>query len=652
MTPIDYDVPYRPEIDGLRAVAVVAVVLFHAGLGCPGGFVGVDVFFVISGFLISSLIWKELDSGSFSFGRFWERRARRIVPAMVVVTIAVLCAGWFFLLPLDLRSLGRAAASQSSFAANIHYWLDSGYFAVDANEKPLLHTWSLAVEEQFYLIVPVWLFVTYSYPRFRRRNALLLILATLATISFALSVYGVAHHPSATFYLLPTRAWELLLGSIVALLPSIQAPAVLLEILVTLGTSLVVLPIFLYTSTTPFPGVAALLPCAGTALFIFASGLGGESRRTAVASVLSLRPVVFLGLISYSLYLWHWPPLAFSNYLYFQPLTLANRLSMVILGFLASVLSWKYVETPFRQRKLGDSRKSIFTLAGFGLLIVFLAGFVCVVEDGFTGRFSSRLEEIANARLDFAFSNDLTERDLHAGNLVDLGVSSSRRPTIFVWGDSHAMAALPALDAFLMEKGLKGLAATHSSTPPVLNWFKVLPSSLGKDSIAYNRAVLCVIRQRRIPEVILIANWAGYANEPESARIFNQALLNTVRRLRQIGARPWIFLDVPSQTFDVPRALARAQITHENVSSRTSIPSVRNELERYDPGIIAALRRAGALVLDPKPRFLNHTLGRYIIEDQGVVLYRDDSHLTTAGAKRILLPFFRESLRVVDDSGL
>ncbi len=188
---------YRPEVDGLRAVAVLSVVLFHMGFGCPGGFVGVDVFFVISGFLITSLIWRDLENGTFSFANFWERRARRIAPALLVMVLVTSIAGSIFLLPDDFQKLGEATASQAAFAGNIHYWLDSGYFAGESEEKPLLHTWSLAVEEQFYLLVPLVLWGTFRTGMLRSRAAVLALLFTGFVISFAGSLYGVARHPSA-----------------------------------------------------------------------------------------------------------------------------------------------------------------------------------------------------------------------------------------------------------------------------------------------------------------------------------------------------------------------------------------------------------------------------------------------------------------------
>ncbi len=348
--------PYRPEIDGLRAVAVLAVVLFHGGFSCPGGYVGVDVFFVISGFLITSLIWKDLENSSFTFSNFWERRARRIIPALVVVTLATLLIGWFVLLPADFKSLGQASASQSVFGANIFYWLDFDYFSSHADEKPLLHTWSLAVEEQFYLIFPFLLWGLFRVARLRSRTVVLLVLIVGFAISFALSIYGVVYHPRAAFYLLPTRAWELLLGALLPFLPpdpSLLNRRMLREFFSLAGFGLILIPVFLYTPQTPFPGFAALVPCLGTALLIWANG-------QIVDGLLKTRPLVFIGSISYSLYLWHLPFLAFSHYLALGPIPSGQRAAILCFAFLVATLSWKYVETPFRKRTLVARGKTLF----------------------------------------------------------------------------------------------------------------------------------------------------------------------------------------------------------------------------------------------------------------------------------------------------
>ncbi|HPO71987.1 MAG TPA: acyltransferase, partial [Armatimonadota bacterium] len=295
---------YRPEVDGLRAVAILSVLFYHAGFGCHGGYVGVDVFFVISGFLITSLIWNDLEAGRFTFAQFWERRARRIVPASVVVMAVVVAAGLFLLLPPDLEALGRAAASQAAFGANIYYWRTTGYFGGNTDEMPLLHTWSLAVEEQFYFIVPFILWGMFRFPALRSRPAVLSVLLAGFVISFATSVWGVHYRRDATFYLLPTRAWELLLGALVAFLP--VSPRHLArgharEFVAIAGMLLILFAVFTYSPETLFPGPAAIPPCLGTALVIWANQRRDGDVPTFLGKALSVRPLVFIGLISYSL---------------------------------------------------------------------------------------------------------------------------------------------------------------------------------------------------------------------------------------------------------------------------------------------------------------------------------------------------------------
>lgn len=649
--PLSSELRYRPEVDGLRAVAVVAVVLYHAGgFYCHGGYVGVDVFFVISGFLITSLIWKDLESGRFTFAHFWERRARRIVPAMVVVTVATLVAGWFVLLPADYRGLGQAAAAQAVFAANVYYWRNGDYFDGAADEKPLLHTWSLAVEEQFYLFVPFLLWGAFSSTARRGRAAVVSLLSAGFALSFALSIYGVIKFQSATFYLLPTRAWELLLGALVAFLPPpllLQRRPLLRELLALAGLASVLVPVFVYTSDTRFPGPAALPPCLGTALIIWANERTDGRIPTAVGAALSRRPVVFIGLISYSLYLWHWPFLAFGKYMTLAPPGFGYGLAMsgalLTLGSLSAVLSWKYVETPFRARRSGASGKSVFLLAGTGLAIILSGGLLCMTMRGFPNRVPERAREIADAKSDKAFSYNLTAADVRAGNLVPIGVKNpALRPAVLVWGDSHAMAALPALDAFLQERGLAGRAATHSATAPVLNWFLVSRFGLSEDSVAFNDAVLAYVRSQQTPTVILIANWSDYAAAGDGG--FNTALSATVRQLVAAGARPWLMLSVPEHTFDVPRVLSRSIIYHTDIAPFYATPAASDEFDRIDRATVADIESAGGRILDPKPRFLDPTGRRYVFLADGVVLYRDHHHLTTKGAKLMLLPLFRDSL--------
>ncbi|MCH8685927.1 acyltransferase family protein [Pedomonas mirosovicensis] len=344
---------YRPEIDGLRAVAVIPVILFHAGLSLfSGGFAGVDVFFVISGYLITSIIINELEEGRFSIVRFYERRARRILPALFVVMLCCIPFAAAWMLPWQFKDFAQSLIAVTLFSSNILFWREDDYFATAAEEKPLLHTWSLAVEEQYYLLFPLLLALLW---RFGRRPVFGVI-ALLAGASLLLSEYGSRHWGSANFYLAHTRAWELLIGSICAFL-QFRQPQRRSNGLSALGLGLILFAIFRYDETTPFPSVYALAPTLGTALVIL-YGAGG----TWAGRLLATRPFVGIGLISYSAYLWHQPLLAFARIYSLKTPPIEMMLALSAASLVLAYLSWKYVETPFRNRR-AFSRGAIFRSA-------------------------------------------------------------------------------------------------------------------------------------------------------------------------------------------------------------------------------------------------------------------------------------------------
>lgn len=290
---------YRRDIDGLRAIAVLAVVLFHFGVpGVTGGFVGVDVFFVISGFLITSIIWREREAGRFSFVDFWARRARRILPALLVMMFTSLVAGWFLMAPKDYSELGRSIHNQVVFISNLFFMRQDGYFDTASDMKPMLHTWSLSVEEQFYIAFPLLLALLSSWLK-QWRSALFVLLL----VSFAASVWAVANEPDKAFFLLPMRAWELLAGSMLAVMPvrAGRASPLLAQAVSLFSLGLILVAVLGYDANTAFPGAAALLPVLGVVGLIWANG----QHPTWVGRLLGSRVLVGIGLISYSWYLWH-----------------------------------------------------------------------------------------------------------------------------------------------------------------------------------------------------------------------------------------------------------------------------------------------------------------------------------------------------------
>lgn len=334
---------HRPEIDGLRAVAVVPVVFAHAGFaGFAGGFVGVDVFFVISGFLITSIIASDLDRSRFSLLSFYERRARRILPALFVVMICCIPFAWAFMVPWQFKDFSQSLIAVSLFASNIFFWMKSGYFGPAAQEMPLLHTWSLAVEEQFYLVFPLILIILHRFGRRVTAGAILIV----ALASFGLAELAGRNWASANFYLAPTRVWELLAGSLAALVPASmisRAGRIGGDLLATMGLAMILLAVFVFNETTPFPSRFTLVPVVGTALVLLFA-----SPTTLCARLLSFRPIVFIGLISYSAYLWHQPLFAFARIRSDMAPGPGLMAALTVATFVLAYLTWRLVEQPFR----------------------------------------------------------------------------------------------------------------------------------------------------------------------------------------------------------------------------------------------------------------------------------------------------------------
>ncbi|WP_172297225.1 acyltransferase [Pseudoruegeria sp. HB172150] len=413
---------YRPEIDGLRSVAVVPVILFHAGSSVfSGGFIGVDVFFVISGYLITEIILRELDQKRFSILKFYERRARRILPALFVVISACFPFGWFLMLPDPFENFAQSVVATLIFANNVLLNMTSGYWDTAAEFKPLLHTWSLGVEEQYYIVVPLLFWITTKYAkRFVPHVAIF-----LAFLSFAVCQFWMLVRPDHAFYMIDARAWELLVGSLVAIAfrKGMTRPN---EAAALLGLAAVLGSIFLFGPETPFPGYAALLPVVGSAAVI---GFGQQG--TLTARLLSNRLLVWTGLISYSLYLWHQPMFAFMRIASVEEPSLVTMYSLIPLLFLLSYLTWRFVERPARNPALLPSKPaSVVGAAGIAVFMIAI-GVTIHVNHGFPGRIFDMKENRAsdyyiayNSRVHRFEANTFESNG--ALNLVVVGNSQAR----------------------------------------------------------------------------------------------------------------------------------------------------------------------------------------------------------------------------------
>ncbi len=639
---------YRPELDGLRAVAVLAVLLFHADLGLPGGFVGVDVFFVLSGYLITSLIVRDLEAGSFTFAEFWERRARRILPASTLLVATTLVAGSVLLMPKDFSLLGISALATAAFGANVFFWRNVDYFTTAADELPLLHMWSLSVEEQFYFIVP-WLFWLASRSWNWSRTTFFYAIATACFASFGLATWAVPRMPAAAFYLLPPRAWELGLGSLVALWPPHITPVDHLSraACAWLGLSGICLACVLFDGSTSFPGVAALPPCLGTALFILSTARRIDSPLPLPARMLSSRPCVAVGLVSYSLYLWHWPLFAFMRYWSLEPLSITTRIALCGISLITAFFSWRFIETPFRVRSATPNRWALLAATVLALSALATTGFIIRAGDGFPQRFSPAMLELARDDLRTVAAPSAALTQLRTGTLPVLGDSADPL-TLLVWGDSHAMAILPAIEQLCREKRVAAYYAVHSSTAPVVGYEHSDKYSRGKDAPAFAEALVDFVASKRIPNVLLAARWSGYfaesrtytGSQDRNAELlqadFGRALRITVQRLVLAGAKPWLFAEVPNHKVDVPKAL-RAQLmfgvdTNHFCADRASHDSLLAPLTLITPD----LEKLGAVMIDASGELLTPSTQRYCMAADGVPLYLDQHHLSRAGALMIM----------------
>ena len=441
---------YRSDIDGLRAVAVLLVLLFHTEFGFSGGYIGVDVFFVISGFLITSLIIKNQQKEQFDLAMFWGRRIKRIVPAAFVVVVVTLLAGAWILLPEDYEQLAESTIYQQLMLANNFFYQNLNYFDGPSETKALLHTWSLAVEEQFYLVFPLLLILLRRYSDRMAAS----ILAAFAILSFAYSHWATNNAPSAAFFLLPSRMWELLVGALLVYAPQPKSKSQhWQEIASLVGIAGILAAGLLFDATTPFPGTAALVPCFATALIIYSS----SHTQTKIGKLLSYKGIVFIGLISYSLYLWHWPILALLRYNTNQPLTTASQCVALGLSFLCGWLSWKYVETPFRQGFQNIKLRRTLTITAACATVLIIASVWIDHSKGLTWRLPAEVYQLIQ-------DNEVPKRfrsnteQVKTGDLPLLGsIDNSQQPIDFlVWGDSHAMAIGTLMEDLATEHQLHG----------------------------------------------------------------------------------------------------------------------------------------------------------------------------------------------------
>lgn len=654
---------YRPEIDGLRAVAVLAVVLYHFGVpGLGGGFVGVDVFFVISGFLIGGLLWKELDeTGRISLGRFYLRRIRRLAPAYLVMAAVTSVAAWAILLPFEFREFGKHLIAATIWLSNVQFWREAGYFDVAAETKVLLHTWSLSVEEQFYIVLPLTLLLM----RPSRRVTVALLVASWAASALA-CILLTPSQPVATFFLFPFRAWELLTGVLLALwLRGGRVPVS--PVLAPLGLALI-LGSLVAVRAGGFPGWQALFPVAGSAMLLAGVGQPGVVNR-----VLSLPPIVFVGLISYSLYLWHWPVLVLSRYWrdgYSGAVEAALWLGLAVV---LSVLSWAFVERPVRRTATIAPRRIVIGAASAGIALVLFGG-LGFLREGLPGRFDERARAHIAASQDFLqdWSRCNVPEDGAFSGIEICRIGPDAPPEVVIWGDSHLRALMNGLGLAAMEAQTPGWIIWRAGCPPLFGLEKretaATPAQDAECTAANDRLRDAFQTLDSAERILLVGRWTYYAEgagigldaenritltpapgsghaAQDQAALFSEAIADTTAILNETFDEVHIarqIAEIPRyDSRDVARGLVHGRLNTLDVAALTAVGE-----EALAARVANAELPIYALHVEGKARFVDTwpplCPERCSVLISGKPVYFDNNHLTNAGAvaiRHLFLPF-------------
>jgi len=634
--------PYRPDIDGLRAFAILSVLGFHAfPAWVPGGFIGVDVFFVISGFLISGILLSDLRSGQFSLTHFYARRIRRIFPALIAVLIASLGFGYLILWPEEYKRLAKHAAGGAGFIVNVMLQQEAGYFDQQAETKPLLHLWSLGVEEQFYIFWPLMLWVGWKI----KRHTGLAISVVLA-LSFAINLELACHDKVMDFYSLLSRFWELLAGGALAWGTQNniwrQPSRVLSETLSLIGLVMILSADFALDKNMSFPSWAALLPVCGAASLIAA---GGD---TFIGRKIMAHPcAVGIGLISYPLYLWHWPLLSYAQIINGDEPSRSVRMAMIALAILAATLTYKFIEVPIRKRKR-DQRTIVILVVMMALLGSLSAALF--FTNAPIGRFADQEETarlLDNAKLFKNWEDNVRQDICHLQDpskteQAPLCIEKTR-PLLVLWGDSHAATLYP---------GLKDLQATHpfglvqltqSGCPPILD----IPKAVFRPNCnEVNRRILRQVSELK-PDVILLAAAWKHQDYPMEASEILSGLTTTLASIKNVAPKAKIIVIGPA-----PRWTSTLPSIYRRSLTFTSAPPPVRLSKFLDPDLFVLDQSIEMKMSEMKITYL---APRPILCDAGGCLtrlgkgydtltYMDEGHLSKAGSEFVVKAFAPELL--------
>lgn len=644
---------YRADIDGLRAIAVLSVVVFHAFPHfLTGGFVGVDIFLVISGYLITRIVNEEVAEGHFSYVRFYQRRIARLVPAFVVMAATTTAVAYVFYAPDDLERYAKSVVAAVLIYSNHYFLHGTGYFEAPTELTPMLHMWSLSVEEQFYIIFPSILVLVVK----RNKSAPMLI-GALAATSFAASCVMLPRMQETVFFLLPFRAWELLIGAFLAVKPVSSKPTFGL-----IGAALVAYPIVVLNEYSPFPGWNALAPCLGAALII-------SSRSSFVSKALSLPWLNYIGRTSYSFYLWHWPVITFATYFLGRAMNIPEGLAAILASFCLGVLSYHFVELPFRGRRQPSMTGGILLFA----CVLLAFNFYLNRTDGAPWRLPPKLQALTEEARQLAGppSSQCEMPELIAADarLSPLELFPEARickigdqtapVQVILWGDSHADAMAPALDTWLAARGMAAYSLTRGGCPPLIGLDR--QDSSQWQCRTFNDAAQAVVKAIETRTIFIAARWpyyveaAPFGSETRNPPVFGQtgednaslvrlSLIDTLSWAKANSNKVALVGPTPEMSEDVVRGLARRnfQLSSMDVSVDRSLVDQRQA--RTIDILKHVSSDAGVEYIDIVPLYCDEQtcLGG---NDQHLI-FLDNNHLAPAAAKkmeRLLTPFIKSA---------
>lgn len=671
---------YRPEIDGLRAIAVLSVILYHAKIEefgkndwFEGGFIGVDIFFVISGYLITRIILFEYEStGSFSFIKFYERRARRILPMLFVVIFSSIPFAWQILLPSSLIEFAKSILSSLYFGSNYFFYFSTTEYGADSSLlKPFLHTWSLGVEEQFYLVFPIIAILTLKF----LRQYFFYVLVLLSTLSLFLSEFMTTWNSALNFYLPFSRFWEISIGSILAfreLNYKRNYDNFLIRILPIIGFLIIAYSIFSFDDRTPHPSLYTLLPIFGIALIIVFASKGDLFVR-----IIGSKPLVWLGLVSYSAYLWHFPIFAFYR-LGVETLSGLNKYEMIMLTFALSFLSYFFIERPFR--KSVSVKLFSLTILLSGLLILSFSLYT-INSDGFENRLGFNSQIIESTEPNYLFGDDGCNKKvafyIDKTQFCKFGQINNSKIDFMLLGDSHAMHAQTLLNDLALKNGLKGVYGGGSGCPPLLGIYpwrgKPHPNEKSKRCFEIIHYGLEFVKKNNIETVFLIAKWNYYVEAnigsiypiTDASNVFPQDDIDTMRYYKRKYYNEGV-----KRTFDAfnnldTRLVVMLQVPYQNINVKNFLESIiddKNPMQKInealDRGVLRSdhlsrqidasskwkelgttFKNSNFIIIDPTDEFCGPINCPFITDEYS--LYTDFDHASELGFKKLELKFFK-----------